>query len=86
MRWKLPTFWFVASALGVTYILGKVYAYYPNMGVAGMVCFIFDIIFHTSAFPVMVMVMFIMLLFSGGNVDMAWLTSPKGFLRRPLQY
>lgn len=86
MRWKLPTFWFVASCFGVMYIMGKVYAYYPNVGVAGTVCFITDILFHTSTFPVMVAVMFVMLLFSSGNVDMAWLTSPKGFLRRPLQY
>ena len=86
MRWKLPTFWFVASGFGVMYIMGKVYAYYPNMGVAGTVCFFMDILFHTSTFPVMIGVMFVMLLFSSGNVYMAWLTSPKGFLRRPLQY
>lgn len=85
-RWKLPTFWFVLASLGIIYMIGKIYAYYPRMGIAAMTSFMCDILFHTGSFPLMCGVMMTTLLFSGGNPDMAWLTSPKGFLRRPLQY
>lgn len=86
MKWKLPTFWFVAAALGSLYVVGKVYAYYPKMGLSAMIAFIADVLFHTTAFPVAIGVMFVTLLFSGGEGDMAWLTSPKAFLRRSLTY
>jgi hypothetical protein len=86
MRFKLPSFWFFTACLGAIYVVGKVYAYHPGLGTASMLCFVMDVLIHTTAFPVSIGIILATLLFSGGNKDLAWITSPKGLLRRFLTY
>ena len=87
IRWRVPKATFVMLVLFALYFTGRIWANHPRMGKLLLMALVSDVLFHTSIFPIMFTVLCATLLFAGNDtMDMAWLTSPKEFLRRPLQY
>lgn len=86
VRWRFgrPGFWIFA--LSAAFIIGKLHARRPKLASLCFVAVILDIMFHTAIFPVMFGVVCVGTFFTGSEYNLAWLTSPRQFLRRPLQY
>ncbi|EPY20758.1 chaperone protein DNAJ [Strigomonas culicis] len=86
MRWRTPSgFQIFLLAVGC-YALGRFYVAMPKLTTVFISSVVIDILFHTMIAPASLSMLFLYSIMSYHSYDMAWLTSPKGFLRRELGY
>ena len=87
LKWRSPRPWIFACMIGFLFYWYAMFArWYPY--VAGMisVAFLSDVLLHTQFTPLAFTLVLMKWLMMRGSDDMAFLTSPKGFLRRDLKY
>jgi hypothetical protein len=86
LKWRIGgvAWWF--TMMGMAYVMGYIATKYPKYVFAASTAFLFDCLFHTNACPPICIMVGVMAIFSGDTYDMAWFSSPKGFLTKPLTY
>eukprot|EP00759_Apiculatamorpha_spiralis_P049809 PhF_6_TR44476/c0_g1_i1/m.68477 len=85
-RWRLNFTYFALACSLVCLVMGKMYKSHPNWIHTAVFCFIVDCMFHTMFFPMIMFGIFFRAFGDTQQYSMAWLNSPKNFLRRQLDY
>lgn len=86
VKWRTPGGFHVFLLLVSFYVLGRFYAAFPMLTSVFLVTVVLDILLHTMLAPASLCMLFLYSIMAYRSYDMAWLTSPKGFLRRELGY
>ncbi|KEG08343.1 putative chaperone protein DNAj [Trypanosoma grayi] len=86
VKWRTPGAFQVFLWCCGFYMVGRFYAAFPLLTTVFVVSVLFDILFHTMTAPATCSMLFLYSIMSSQSYDMAWLTSPKSFLRRELGY
>ncbi|AAZ12727.1 chaperone protein DNAj, putative [Trypanosoma equiperdum] len=86
VRWRTPGAFQVFLLCCGCYMVGRFYAAFPVLTTAFLLSLSFDILFHTMTAPATCSMLFLYAIMSSQSYDMAWLTSPKSFLKRELSY
>jgi len=86
MRWRVPSTYMIFLGILGFYAIGRVTAKYPLIGTVMCVSLVLDWLLHTMIAPVAFMMLLLKAFISGQTYDLAWFHSPKGFLRRWLDY
>ncbi|ORC87804.1 putative chaperone protein DNAj [Trypanosoma theileri] len=86
VKWRTPGAFHIFLCCCVCYMVGRFYAAFPLLTTAFVLSVVFDILFHTMTAPATCSMLFLYSIMSAQSYDMAWLTSPKTFLRRELGY
>lgn len=86
VKWRTPGPFIVFLWLCAAYVIGRFYAAFPFFTTMALSAIVIDILFHSMIAPPIFSMLFMNAMLTSQNYDMAWLTSPKGFLRRELGY
>lgn len=86
MKWRSPGPVVVIIWLTGAYTVGRMYYAYPFFTIVAVLSIGVDILLHTMIAPATFSMLFMNALLTSQTYNMAWLTSPKGFLRRELGY
>lgn len=86
LRWRVPGGFQVFLLLCACYALGRFYAAMPMLTTVFLISVCVDILLHTMTAPATLSMLFLYSVLCYRSYDMAWLTSPKTFLRRELGY
>ncbi|KPI86000.1 hypothetical protein ABL78_4933 [Leptomonas seymouri] len=86
VKWRTPGGFHVFLLLVGFYVLGRFFAAFPRLTTMFLVTVALDILLHTMLAPASLSMLFLYSILAYRSYDMAWLTSPKGFLRRELGY
>jgi hypothetical protein len=86
MKWRSPGPVVIVIWLTGAYTVGRMYSSYPFFTTVAVISIGVDIMLHTMIAPATFSMLFMNALLTSTTYDMAWLTSPKGFLRRELGY
>lgn len=86
VKWRTPGGFHIFLMLIGFYVLGRFYAAFPMLTSVFLLTVMIDILFHTMLAPASLCMLFLYSIMAYRSYDMAWLTSPKGFLRRELGY
>ncbi|KPA76135.1 putative mitochondrial chaperone protein DNAj [Leptomonas pyrrhocoris] len=86
VKWRTPGGFHVFLLLVAFYVLGRFYAAFPMLTTVFLLTVVLDILLHTMLAPASLCMLFLYSILAYRSYDMAWLTSPKGFLRRELGY
>ncbi len=85
-RWRLPprSFWGFLAVF--CFCLGRFAPYYPKLTLLVLVAFAFDCVLHTMSAPIVFVLLFYKAIVANPGYTLAWFHSPKGMLRRALDY
>ncbi|ESL09260.1 hypothetical protein TRSC58_03023 [Trypanosoma rangeli SC58] len=86
VRWRTPGVFQVFLCCCGCYMVGRFYAAFPLLTAIFVASVVFDTLFHTMTAPATCSMLFLYSIMTAQSYDMAWLTSPKSFLRRELGY
>lgn len=86
MKWRTPSGFHIFLMCVGFYALGRFYAAFPLLTSVFLVSVGIDVLLHTMLAPAALCMLFLYSIMAYRSYDMAWLTSPKGFLRRELGY
>ncbi|KAF8290121.1 putative chaperone protein DnaJ [Trypanosoma cruzi] len=86
VKWRTPGAFQVFLWCCGCYMIGRFYAAFPLLTTVFLMSVAFDILFHTMTAPATCSMLFLYAIMTSQSHDMAWLTSPKSFLRRELGY
>lgn len=86
VKWRTPTTFVVVLWLSGAYVVGRMYVAYPFFTTVFLAACLFDVLFHTMIAPATLAMLFFNAVMTAQSHSMAWLMSPKGFLRRDLGY
>lgn len=86
IKWRSPGPLVVIIWLSGAYVVGRMYAAFPFFTTVAVLSICVDILLHTMIAPATFSMLFMNAMLTSQTYDMAWLTSPKGFLRRELGY
>jgi hypothetical protein len=86
VKWRTPGGFHIFLLLVGFYVLGRFYAAFPMLTTVFLVTVLLDVLLHTMLAPASLCMLFLYSIMAYRSYDMAWLTSPKGFLRRELGY
>ncbi|KAG5503785.1 hypothetical protein JIQ42_07302 [Leishmania sp. Namibia] len=86
VKWRTPSGFHVFLLLCGFYVLGRFYAAFPLLTSVFFISVALDVLLHTMLAPAALCMLFLYSIMAYRSYDMAWLTSPKGFLRRELGY
>ncbi|KAG5508177.1 hypothetical protein JKF63_05432 [Porcisia hertigi] len=85
-KWRIPSGFHIVLLLCGFYALGRFYAAFPLLTTIFFLTVALDVLLHTMLAPAALCMLFLYSIMAYRSYDMAWLTSPKGFLRRELGY
>lgn len=85
-KWRTPTGFQIFLVCFAFYACGRLFAAFPKLTTVFVASVAFDILFHTMIAPATLSFLFLYSIMAYRSYDMAWLTSPRGFLRRELGY
>lgn len=86
VKWRTPSAFHVFLLLFACYALGRFAAAFPVLTTVFCISVGLDILLHTMLAPAALSMLFLYSIMAYRSYDMAWLTSPRGFLRRELGY
>nr|CCM14289.1 hypothetical protein, conserved [Leishmania guyanensis] len=86
VKWRTPSGFHIFLLLCGFYVLGRFYAAFPLLTSVFFISVALDVLLHTMLAPAALCMLFLYSIMAYRSYDMAWLTSPKGFLRRELGY
>lgn len=86
VKWRTPTAFLVVLWCCGFFILGRFYVAFPFFTTVFAASIVIDILLHTMIAPATFSMLFLNAMLTSQSYDMAWLTSPKGFLTRELGY
>lgn len=86
VKWRTPGAFQVFLWCCGCYMIGRFYVAFPMLTSVFLASLVVDILFHTMTAPATCSMLFLYAIMSAQSFDMAWLTSPKTFLRRELGY
>lgn len=85
-KWRTPGAFQVFLLCFAFYALGRFFTAFPKLTTVFVVSVAVDVLLHTMIAPATLSMLFLYSIMAYRSYDMAWLTSPKGFLRRELGY
>jgi hypothetical protein len=86
LRWRVPSVYVVFMCVVGAYAIARVSAKYPMIGMVMGVSLVMDWLLHTMMAPIAFMCLLLKAFVSGQTYNLSWFHSPKGFLRRWLDY
>eukprot|EP00760_Papus_ankaliazontas_P003021 PhM_4_TR1137/c0_g1_i1/m.49301 len=86
VRWRVDFAYLVLGAGLLCFILGRLVPTYPRWVSSCAAAFVIDCLLHTQLLPILLVALFFRVFGDRQAYSMAWLMSPKGFLRRELEY
>lgn len=86
VKWRTPTGFQVFLLCCAFYVFGRFLKEFPRLTLLFVGSMLADILLHTMLAPAVLSMLFLYSIMAYRSYDMAWLTSPKGFLRRELGY
>lgn len=86
VKWRTPGAMHLFLVCFGCYMVGRFYVALPRLTTVFVLSVILDILLHTMIAPATLSMLFLYSIMAYRSYDMAWLTSPKGFLRRELGY
>ena len=85
-RWRFSPTYFLAGAAVLCFIFGRIALQHPRWVGLAVFTLLLDCVFHTIAFPFVFLAILFRMWGEKQVTSLAWLQSPKNFLRRELNY